>query len=202
MSGMLDIDVILADEDRVPVEFLQRGIGLGMLDTTTIDSDIPEDTKLDLPLWLFKAFNEENEVKKKKGALMDVKLPSHYGAKMRDEIDAGAKVIRFREFSPYFFEVGIYLANLTEDEDLLRKLRKAFAGPRYENLTARALSTWNDDNLDYMNSLTITESRLLREGLVGVKELTKWKTGEAGMVETSITGTETLSKQSKRRKIS
>jgi len=47
MSGCLDIDMILCEEDRVPCKFLIHGRRMGVLDSTTVDEDVPEDTRLD-----------------------------------------------------------------------------------------------------------------------------------------------------------
>ena len=87
-----------------------------------------------MPYWLAREFHNSNE-------LLEIELPKHYGRRMRDEIEAGAGKIRFRDFSYYYFEMGRDLAKSTlQDDDLLEKLRKAYAGPRYRALTARALT--------------------------------------------------------------
>ena len=42
-------------------------------------------------------------------------LPKHFQKKMRDEIIAGAANINLKEFSFYFFEVGLKMAESMED---------------------------------------------------------------------------------------
>ena len=103
---------------------------------------------------------------------------------MRDEIEAGAGKIRFRDFSYYYFEMGRDLAKSTlQDDDLLEKLRKAYAGPRYRALTARALSRWNDDNVAFSQTLTAAENLILQEGFSAGEEFARWRAGESSILQ-------------------
>ena len=55
-------------------------------------------------------------------------------------MQAGASSVKLREYSFYYFEVGLKLSKLMRDIDLIRTLRKAFSGERYKSLLARAMS--------------------------------------------------------------
>ena len=157
---------------------------MGVLDSTTPDADVPEDTKLDIPYWLAKEFQNDSMEK-----LWDVSMPEHYGGRMREEIEAGAGKIKFRDFSYYYFEIGIDLGrNVKGDLDLVEKLRKAFTGQRYNVLISRALTRWNDDNVDFSNSLTFMERNILEEGFKAGKELQKWRAGESFILESAVVG--------------
>jgi len=185
MSGCLSIDRLLSEEERLEVNFLEEGRGMGVLDPTTADSDVPEDTRLDVPFWLAKDFIS---FAKAKGAhpLWKIELPKHYGPQMRDEIEAGAGKIRFRDFSYYYFEMGRDLAKHYldgGDRDLLDKLRKAYAGSRYKTLTARALTPWNDDNVAFSQTLTAAEIAVLDEGFRANKEFARWRAGESSILK-------------------
>ena len=94
----LDIDQILSEEERIPSTFLLEGPGLGHLDISIDSEDLPEQTRIELPLWLALTFGKKS--------MVNLELPKHFERKMRDEILAGAENINLREFSQYFFEVG------------------------------------------------------------------------------------------------
>jgi GINS complex subunit 3 len=128
----LDIDQILCDEERIPATFLLDAPGLGHLDPSIDSEDLPENTRIELPLWLALAFGRKN--------MVNLELPKHFERKMRDEILAGAENINLKEFSHYFFEVGSSLAIETKNEDLKTTLQIAFAGERFRSLMMRALS--------------------------------------------------------------
>ena len=67
-------------------------------------------------------------------------MPKHFGPRMRDEIKAGAASINLREYSYYFFEVGIRLCRSMQTNDLQRSLRIAFCGDRFKKLLVHCLS--------------------------------------------------------------
>jgi GINS complex subunit 3 len=128
----LDIDQILCEEERIPATFLLDAPGLGHLDTSIDSEDLPENSRIELPLWLALAFGRKN--------MVNLELPKHFERKMRDEILAGAENINLKEFSHYFFEVGSSLAIETRNEDLKTTLQIAFAGERFRSLMMHALS--------------------------------------------------------------
>ena len=59
---------------------------------------------------------------------------------MRDDLSAGASNINLRDYSHYFFEVGLAVAEEKKDDDLRVVLTKAFAGDRFDSLMVHALS--------------------------------------------------------------
>ena len=78
----LDIDQILYEEERIPSIFLINAYALSYLDPTleehTSCTDLPEQTRIELPLWLAMTFKDKH--------MIDIDLPKHYQKKMRDEI--------------------------------------------------------------------------------------------------------------------
>jgi GINS complex subunit 3 len=144
------LDQLLSDEERVPCVFKCDVPDLGFLDTSNTfhshyhqlqgnqqqgagsNHDLPEGSKVELPLWLARELARYNFV--------TIELPKHYGRKMRDTINASALNLNLKEYSPYFFEVGMVLANDKKDTDLKDTLRVAFSGDRYSNLMVHSLS--------------------------------------------------------------
>ena len=179
MRSYLDLDTIMSEEERIPCRFLNENHRDGFMDPQS-ESDIDE-----LPFWLAQQFSNSivnNQV------LIEANLPKHYGQKMRNEIKAGAKTINFKEYSLYYFETGVLLANLLRDEQLLDSFRSAFAGQRYLDLVARALSNWEDTsedfstNSEYYKSLINAELVLFTAGSLDGQDLMRWKRGDTSLL--------------------
>lgn len=71
---------------------------------------------------------------------MELELPRGFGPRVRDDIFAGPASVKLREFSYYYFEMGIKISSLMNDANLVEILKMAFCGERYKILTSRALS--------------------------------------------------------------
>ena len=65
--------------------------------------------------------------------MIEFEMPKHFAVKMRNEL-ASASSVNLRDYSNYFFDVGLELSKITRDNDLLRTLRTTFCGPRYRTL--------------------------------------------------------------------
>ena len=177
MSKYLDLDAILAEDERVPCKFLVDAEHLGHLHPTVSEEDLPKDVVVELPLWLGKAFSDRNMVK--------IEMPKHYGSKMRDAILAGASAVDLRDYSHYYFVVGLKLAKMVKpaDEDLLRIMRKAFTGERFRDLCVLTLTNSQDDMTDFCQKLTSTELFIFNEGLQAARDLARWKSSESNLLQ-------------------
>lgn len=178
----LDIDVMLSQEERLPCTFKSDGTNMGHLDNTIMDKDLPENTRVDLPLWLCDGFT-------KKG-MVEMEFPKYYGTKMREELHAGAEAVDLRSFTQYFFEVGIILAvDMTSSDvgsrnDLMQTLRNAFLGERYRRLTMNSLAQGLfDDAADYSQTLTIAELTLFQQGLDAAKNMHQWRSLDSDILQ-------------------
>ncbi len=128
---LLDIDNLLGEEERIPCEFESSGYDMGHLDMTLNQVHLPEKSKVSLPLWLVRGLVEKNIVR--------MEIPKHFQKRMREEIKAGPEAIKLRDFSFYFFEVGLIVARVSQDLDLLRTLRQAMSADRFKTLAVRTL---------------------------------------------------------------
>jgi GINS complex protein len=128
----LNIDLILSEDERIPCKFLVEGKNLGHLDSSNMENDLADGARVELPLWLAKSLSELK--------MVELELPKHYGSKMRDAIMAGAAPINLKDFSHYYFDVGLQLSKIKQDLDLQRSLRAAFSGDRFRNLLLFTLS--------------------------------------------------------------
>lgn len=71
--------------------------------------------------------------------MVEIEIPKHYGPKMRDELNSSS-TLNLRDYSHYFFDVGLKLSLMTKDEDLRKTLRTSFSGDRFKALIADALT--------------------------------------------------------------
>ncbi len=132
MQRRLDLDRILGEEERIPCVFEESGaLGLGFLDSTGEHEHLHQGARVELPLWMALKLSERRFVQ--------LELPKHYQKKMRDCIDAGAESINLKDYSPYYFEVGMKIAEALDDLDLKKTLRIAFCSRRFQNVMSRAL---------------------------------------------------------------
>lgn len=127
----LDIDALLSEEERVPCIFKSEADGLGFLDRSGEFDDLNAGTKVELPLWMAQVLSKKS--------MVSLELPKHFDKKMRDHIAAGAVTINLKEFSVYYYEVGMQLAQSLKDDDLRNTLRIAFTGDRYKALMVNSL---------------------------------------------------------------
>lgn len=134
MWRALDLDAILSEEERIPCQFSVDAIGLGFLDPSNERPHLQQGARVELPLYMAKALKTRN--------IIEMELPKHYEHKMRDNIAASALNINLKEFSPYYFEVGMELAQHLDDADLQNTVRIAFCGDRYRSLMINALSRY------------------------------------------------------------
>ena len=184
MSRYLDVDKILSEEERLPCLFLYDAANMGHLDSTIQQTTdlLPVESRVDLPFWLGQDLKAKNYVR--------IESPKFYGLKMRDALRAGAESINLREFSYYYFEVGMRLAiELSESGggiDLLRNLRQAFVGERYRKILVRVLSQGTQDDLaDFGQTLTSSEMSIFRAGLQATQNVQAWRRQESALLKSS-----------------
>lgn len=176
MSNCLDIDQILNEEERLPCKFLIDAPTLGHLDPTNAGYGftLPEGSRVELPMWLATELSTKG--------MVDVEMPKHFGPKMREELQSSSD-INVRDFSPYFFDVGLKLSKLSRDDDLVRTLKAALCGHRYTALLAHALSNFQDDAVDYMYKLTTVEQAIYRKGIETSKDLHVWRSRKGNILQ-------------------
>jgi len=188
MRRSLDIHTILSEEERIPVKFKRAARHMNHLNPNNDlnnhddndEDELPEGTKLELPLWLAIDLHKDKHV--------DIELPKQYGNKMAQEIKAGAEAINLKEYSYYYFDTGLSLANAlqgTTHAPVLRDtLRSALSGNRYAQLMVRSLANYKHDDLaDYYNKLTHAEYVIFDEGLKAANDLASWRSGQASKLQ-------------------
>ena len=109
-SRYFDIDDILATNQKMPCQFDQAAIGLGFIDPSSDDRDVPVGAKLELPLWLARALAIRRR------PFVVVELPVAYRTTYRDILSADANVVDLHKLGPFFYDVGMKLLEFEHDE--------------------------------------------------------------------------------------
>lgn len=116
LNNYCSLDSILMEEEKLPSYFLSPVFNLGSLDPGNSKTDIPEETKVELPYWLAK--------KLKKFKIIDIEYPPAYERKRLNNLKISPLHEALGQF-PYFFELGVKLSKrfLTDIFFLNNKLK-------------------------------------------------------------------------------
>ncbi|KAG5177454.1 hypothetical protein JKP88DRAFT_261455 [Tribonema minus] len=177
MGSFFDIDAILMEDERVPCVFLEEAVGMGMLDPSQENEDLPKGANVELPLWLARSLAPRGAVQ--------VRQPRHYGELFRERLGAGAGAVDLRDASPHYYQVGGMLARLTNDTSLERLLLDTFVGERFARLLDTALNSAGADIAAFTRALPASERRLFDAGFGARGEYARWKSREHTAVRAS-----------------
>ena len=167
----LDIRSVLSEEEKINCTFRESANDLGFLDPKSSGRNgtnaLNEKSKVLVPFWLAENLSRSGYV--------DIEMPDYFNSKMREAIHAGPLAIKFRSYSFHFFEVGLRLSVLKNDQ-LIKELRTAFCGERYKKLMDMALvEDAHDDVSEYrQQELTAAELVLFDAGIKAAKDIKKW----------------------------
>ena len=190
-----DIDAILAEEERVPCTFEIDAIGLGYLDASTVDDDLDQGSKVELPLWMADVLARKGMVK--------AGLLKCYNQRFLSHLSAGPSGVNLRNYCAYFYRVGRTLAALardtaeSEESPELRNqqlaeaaaindaLRVTFAGERFREILDTSLNSRDEDLSLFKSRLSDTEMRLFRAGMAASQDYYRWRSRQLGTIERS-----------------
>lgn len=108
VGSYLSLDDILATSTRVPCRLRMALPGLGpVLAPGRAEIDLVSGTQLEMPLWLATALCASRRPSVRPS------LPRQYSAAQQREFEAGACVVNLRRLGPYYYQVGVHLAQIT-----------------------------------------------------------------------------------------
>lgn len=103
-SDYWDLDCILAEQQKVPSFFKDKVPGLGFLEGN-LERDLHENSRVDIPFWLAQPLAMKGYI--------DMELPSCFGERIRNDLDASALSVNVKQLSSYFYQLGTYIVQLT-----------------------------------------------------------------------------------------
>lgn len=166
-SNYYDLDELLAEEERFPLNFMQDSKGLGFLDSTVQSADLPKDSKVELPIWLALPLAEH--------FFGTVDAPKCFAHRFRTYLLADPVVINLRERSPFYYESGLHLASLVRDgKALVDALVKSLA-LRYADILDKSQNSRNEDLSNTTSGFTELERKLFIAGHKGADDMYRFK---------------------------
>lgn len=119
--------------------------------------------------------------------VVSVQLPRNFSGKVREHLLADPSVVRLRDRSPYFYEVGLGLAAMVAQDDavtLPTAVRVALAA-RMSGILDHSMNSLREDVSTYSSQLTEFERALFTGGLMYAMDRDAWKRKAAARIQAS-----------------
>ena len=134
--------------------------------------------------------------------VVSVQLPRNISGKVRENLLADPTVVRLRDRSPYFYEIGLSLSQLVPHDDavtLPTVVRVALAA-RMTGILDFALNSLHEDVSSFSGQLTDYERSVFATGLQYAKDRANWKRKTASRMQPSAVILSTQRTSMKRRR--
>ncbi|CAH0481390.1 unnamed protein product [Peronospora belbahrii] len=148
-GGYLDIDDILAGDERIKCTFDTDVLDCGHLDPSCCNPDLLKGAVVELPLWLATTLAGRGDVTVE---------PPHF---LTTRFRLGSHLI------PYVKE--------EEQGEITEILRLCFGGERYRDILNNAMSSLDEDTTEFTRKLTQDEKKLFEAGVRDAKGYIRWK---------------------------
>ena len=188
----VDIDDILAGDERIKCTFETDVLDCGYLDPSCNQTDLPRGAVVELPLWLATTLARRGDV--------TLEPPPFLTKRFRRMLQAGPSSVNLRECSTYVLEVGSALmpcVNADEQREVDEILRLCFGGERYCAIlnNATSSSSLTEDTTEFTRKLTRDEAKLFAAGSRDAAAFVQWKGRNAETVTAPAVITRALQKR-------
>lgn len=176
----LDINDILAGEERMKCTFQTDALDCAYLDPSCVEDDIKSGTMVELPLWLAEPLTLRGDV--------TLDPPQFLTKRFRRVMKAGPSSVNLRDFSPYVYEVAKYVLPLVEEPDakeIEEILRLAFGGERYREILNNSMNSMEEDTTEFTRKLTEEEKKLFQAGIQDAQDFMQWKGRQRDVIATA-----------------
>ncbi|KAF4322828.1 hypothetical protein BBO99_00003820 [Phytophthora kernoviae] len=193
MGSYVDIDEILAGDERIKCTFTTDALDCGYLDPSCRGPDLQEGTGVELPLWLATPLATRGDV--------NVEVPHFLTKRFRRMLKAGPSSVNLREFSAYMYEIGKQLMPLVkpaDQEEIDEIMRLSFGGERYRDILNNSMSSLDEDTTEFTRKLTQDEKKLFNAGARDAKDFIQWKGRNAETITTAAVVERSLKKRNRR----
>ncbi|KAI9523162.1 DNA replication complex GINS protein PSF3 [Dissostichus eleginoides] len=153
---------------------------LGFLEKSSDSHDIPEGTKMELPLWLSKGLYE------KKRRVLSVELPKVYREGWRTVFNADPNVVDLHKMGPYYYGLGSQMLHFDspENPEIAQTLLQTFIGRFRRNMDS-SQNAYNEDTSALVERLDCLEKALFSSGQSGLNSFQSWEKGRASQLTAS-----------------
>jgi len=168
-----DIDDFLSEEEKVVTVNEVEIKGLGFVDCSNKQEDLPEKAKVTLPLWLAQFLSMRVGAK--------LEIPKYLNESYKTVLRADPTIVSLKDQSPYFFEVGTKLAELLGTSDVNPLLLRVFL----ERVKYLLDYVETKNNPAILKKLTVLEASLFENARKSTWEMEQWRERKYDRIATS-----------------
>lgn len=163
-----DIDEIISEEQLLSCHTRVEIADCGFLDPEEQELDLPENAKVDLPLWLAQVLYRREIVK--------LHMPAMFKGMIKEDLEKDAAVCNLRRRSPFYLQTGMKLGYLLDDKEQVALLMTAM-GTRWREIVrvlGKALLEVQDPPPALVQRLTFLEEKMLFGGREANTMFQRW----------------------------
>ncbi|KAJ8252168.1 hypothetical protein COCON_G00214800 [Conger conger] len=179
-ENFFSLDDILLSQERLPCRTDTTFPRLGFLEKSNDSRDIPEATKMEMPLWLAKGLYE------RKRRVLSVELPKVYREGWRTVFNADPTVVDLHKMGPYYYGLGSQLLHFQhpENPEIAQAVLQTFIG-RFRRTMDASQNAYNKDTSALVEPLDSLERALFKVGQSGLNAFQRWEMGQASHLSAS-----------------
>lgn len=179
-ENLFSLDDILLSHERLPSRTECVFPRLGFLEKSSDSRDIPEGTKMELPVWLAKGLYE------RKRRVLSVELPKVYREGWRTVFSADPLVVDLFKMGPYYYSLGSQMLHFDnpENTEIAQAVLQTFIG-RFRRTMDSSQNAYNEDTSSLVERLDFLERSLFRAGQSGLNGFQSWERGRASTLTAS-----------------
>ncbi|XP_062404180.1 DNA replication complex GINS protein PSF3 [Sardina pilchardus] len=180
-ENFFSLDDILLSHERLPCRLETTFPRLGFLEKSSETHDIPEGTKMELPLWVAKGLYEQ------KRKVVAVELPKVYREGWRTVFGADPNVVDLHKMGPYYYGLGSQLLHFDspENAEVAQAILQTFIG-RFRRIMDSSQNAYDKDTSALVERLDCLERTLFRAGQNGLNAFQRWEKGHAHLTASSL----------------
>nr|ACO11235.1 DNA replication complex GINS protein PSF3 [Caligus rogercresseyi] len=178
-SSYLDLHDILATSYRIPVKTSSSLKSLGFLDPSSGLEDLPENFKVEMPLWMVFPLLRHG---------LGPDFPKSYSSGHREILEADPSVVDLHKAGPYFYENGIYLLSKFgghPDAERLGKILPEVLRRRFRMIMDSSQHAEEGDALTQKAMLDALERELFSAGQESKRQVSAWFKRKTGQIHTA-----------------
>uniref|UniRef100_A0A672RCD6 DNA replication complex GINS protein PSF3 n=1 Tax=Sinocyclocheilus grahami TaxID=75366 RepID=A0A672RCD6_SINGR len=167
-ENFFSLDDILLSHERLPCRTESAFPRLGFLEKSSETRDIPEGTKMEMPLWLAKGLYE----RKRRG--------------WRTVFGADPIVVDLHKMGPYYYGLGSQMLHFDspENPEIANTILQTFMG-RFRRTMDSSQNAYNEDTSALVERLDCLERSLFKAGQSGLNSFQLWEKGRSSHLTAS-----------------
>ncbi|XP_016133033.1 LOW QUALITY PROTEIN: DNA replication complex GINS protein PSF3-like [Sinocyclocheilus grahami] len=179
-ENFFSLDDILLSHERLPCRTESAFPRLGFLEKSSETRDIPEGTKMEMPLWLAKGLYE------RKRRVLSVELPKVYREGWRTVFGADPIVVDLHKMGPYYYGLGSQMLHFDspENPEIANTILQTFMG-RFRRTMDSSQNAYNEDTSALVERLDCLERSLFKAGQSGLNSFQLWEKGRSSHLTAS-----------------